>query len=227
MSSTDDDGRLWWAVRARRRRAAQLSPDERFGRRFNAWALFGAGVWTVFLVPVAGDACGTTPRARRAGSSALLVFVAAYLSLFLLRRHHASQARRQRRVTASAAGFYALLLILATVVLLLVPPSGTACYVYVAVAGIFLFPMWVGAGQAVVLCRRHRAAGAHGARLERGGRDRAVGLSSPRSRCGGIAPGDGPQHGARRRQGRERAARWSARSATGWPGTCTTSSATR
>lgn len=100
---------------------------------------------------MAGDALRYDALRATAGIVGLLVFVASYLSLFLLRRHHASTARRQGRVTASAVGFYLVLMALATGVLLLIPPSATACYVYVAVAGIFLFPMWVGAGQAVVL----------------------------------------------------------------------------
>ncbi len=123
----------------------------RFGGRFRGWALTGAVVWTVFLVPVARDALAFGGMAAVVAMVALLTFVAAYLATLVWRQSHRVAARGSGAVDRRAAAAYAVLVVLALVVTALVHPSGIASVVYVAVAGIFLFPQWVALAQSAVL----------------------------------------------------------------------------
>ncbi len=123
----------------------------RFGGRFRAWALIGAVVWTVFLVPVARDAWAFGGPRAVISLVALLVFVAAYLLTLVWRQGRRVAARGSSTTDPGTVPAYTGLALLAVVVTLLVHPGGIACFVYVAVAGIFLFPQWVALIQSAVL----------------------------------------------------------------------------
>ncbi|MEO3938850.1 histidine kinase [Dermatophilaceae bacterium Soc4.6] len=146
----------------------------RFGGRFRGWALIGAVVWTVFLVPVAQDAIAFGGVRGALSLVALAVFVGAYLGTLVWRQGRRVAARGSTTTHPGTVPAYATLCVLAVLVTALVHPGGIACVVYVAVAGIFLFPQWVALGQAGVLAVASEAV----ARLVPGWSDaQGIGLS--------------------------------------------------
>jgi len=127
-------------------------PLATYERKFSRYAVLGAVVWLVFLAPAVQQ--GWRERGFVIGWVGLVSvfgFAGVYVWSFVWGREKRRSGELWRRVDRGAATFFLVLLALAVVMVLTLHSSALGSAVYVAVAGITLFPVRLAVLLAVAL----------------------------------------------------------------------------
>jgi len=127
-------------------------PVTTYERKFGMYAVLGAGVWLVFLAPAVQEGW----RERGAfvgwvGLASVFAFAGVYMWSFIWGRPRRRTGDLSRRLDARASLIYLALVALAVVMVLTLHSSALGSAVYLAVAGIMLFPVRLAVPIAVVL----------------------------------------------------------------------------
>lgn len=136
--------------RAHWARPVRLAPDD---DGFPLYLVF-ASIWLVYLLEPVTAAWRLRDTVNGAvGLVATLAFAGVYLWLFASSRRYAWAGLRDLAAgrPAQRAFRYGLLAVLALVSTLTLGQRGTATWVFLAVAGLWTFPMWLATGVAVAL----------------------------------------------------------------------------
>ncbi len=127
-------------------------PVATYERKFSLYAVIGAVVWLVFLAPVVRE--GWRERDALVGWVGLVstfAFAGAYIWSFVWGRPKRRSGELWHRVDGTASFIYVTLLALAVVMTLSLHSTGLGSAVYVAVAGVMLFPVRLAVVLAIVL----------------------------------------------------------------------------